>query len=79
MPVFRGFDTSIYPGDAKMLLLRTDADVAWTGFYLGPAPSHPDDSWMSRRADLKAMGFGSAPIYVGQQQPNGPGSHTNCK
>src|SRR5262249_20707466 len=74
MPVFRGFDTSIYPGDSKMLLLRNEGDVVWTGFYLGPAPSHTDDSWMSKRADLMAMSAGFAPIYVGQQQPTGPGS-----
>lgn len=58
-----------------MRSLRTDADVAWTGFYLAPAPSHPNASWMPKRAFLEELGYGFAPIYVGQQQPGSPGSH----
>ena len=74
MAVFLGFDTSIYPGDAKMELLRQQGNVAFTGFYLGPAPSHEDSSWMGNRQKLQDLGYGFAPIYVGRQQ-SGPGQH----
>jgi len=69
-----GIDTSSYPGDATMAYLRANTNLVWTGFYLGPAPSHSGASWMSKRAVLRQQGWGLAPIYVGQQE-SGPGSH----
>ncbi len=69
-----GMDTSVYPGDELMAHFRTTTNLEWTGFYLGPAPSHKDEGWMNRRSVLRAQGWGLAPIYVGQQL-NGPGSH----
>lgn len=72
---FAGMDTSIYPGDVVMDDLLANTNLVWCGFYLGPAPSHPDPSWMDRRAHLTRTGWGCAPIYVGQQD-GGPGSHT---
>ena len=75
MGVFLGFDRSQYPGDDVMQLLRTQAQVSWTGFYLAPAPSHSNSGWMQKRSFLEGLGFGFAPVYVGQQQPPGPGSH----
>jgi len=74
MPKFPGIDRSGYPGDSLMRLLRTEARVVWTGFYLAPAPSHPQAGWMQKRAFLRDLGYGLAPLYVGQQQ-GGPGSH----
>jgi hypothetical protein len=71
--IFLGFDRSEYPGDSVMKALRTDAQVAWTGFYLAPAPSHGNTGWMLKRSFLAGLGFGFAPIYVGQQQ-SAPGS-----
>ena len=62
MPPFLGFDTSIYPGDTAMQTLRTQALVAFTGFYLAPAPSHGDTSWMQKRAFLAGLGYGFAPV-----------------
>lgn len=73
MSIFLGFDRSEYPGDDVMQLLRDEAQIAFTGFYLAPAPSHSDDGWMDRREFLLGLGFGFAPIYVGQQQSS-PGS-----
>ena len=73
MSIFLGFDRSGYPGDKVMGLLRTEADVSFTGFYLAPAPSHHDTSWMVKREFLAGLGFGFAPVYVGQQQ-SPPGS-----
>lgn len=75
MPPFLGLDTSIYPGDLAMQTLSTQAHVAFTGFYLAPAPSHPDTSWMQKRAFLAGLGYGFAPVYLGQQAATGPGSH----
>ncbi|MBV8855542.1 MAG: DUF1906 domain-containing protein [Acidobacteria bacterium] len=74
MPVFLGLDTATYPGDNVMKLARAQANIAFTGFYLGPAPSHPDAGFMKKRALLSGLGYGFAPVYVGQQQ-SGPGSH----
>ena len=73
MPIFLGFDRSGYPGDNTMQQLRTEAQIDFTGFYLAPAPSHGDTGWMSKRAFLKGLGLGFAPVYVGQQQ-SPPGS-----
>lgn len=71
---FAGFDRSTYPGDAVMTDIIRHTNIRWAGFYLAPAPSHPDTSWMSKRAFLQGLGFGLAPLYVGQQVA-GPGSH----
>lgn len=86
MATFLGFDRSGYPGDHVMQLLRTAAHVDFTGFYLAPAPSHGDKSWMGKRAFLLGLGFGFAPVYVGQQQSppgslnlNGPQGHVDGK
>ncbi|HXU39402.1 MAG TPA: LysM peptidoglycan-binding domain-containing protein [Blastocatellia bacterium] len=73
--IFLGFDRLEYPGDAFMRVLRAEAQVSWTGFYLAPAPSQGSTTWMEKRAFLKGLGFGFAPIYVGQQQRQVRGSH----
>jgi hypothetical protein len=72
---FAGFDTSIYPGDDVMAGLKQSTNLRWCGFYLAPAPSHPNTSWMGRHSALAEMGWGFAVIYVGQQESTGPGSH----
>ncbi|MFN0247508.1 MAG: glycoside hydrolase domain-containing protein [Kofleriaceae bacterium] len=72
---YAGMDISIYPGDDVMDDLIETTNLIWCGFYLGPAPSHKDPSWMDRRAHLQKTGWGFAPIYVGQQETSGPGSH----
>jgi hypothetical protein len=72
--MFAGIDRSDYPGDNTMQWLWDNTNLFWTGFYLGPAPSHPDTSWMGRRSFLKQVGWGLAPLYVGQQA-QGRGSH----
>lgn len=70
---FAGFDTSAFPGLETMGWLRANTNLAWSGFYLAPAPSHGATDWMDRRAALVAQGWGLAPIFVGQQLI-GPGS-----
>jgi hypothetical protein len=73
MAGFAGFDRSDYPGDAAMAWLKANTNLLWCGYYLGPSPSHSGTSWMGTRAKIAALGFGVAPIYVGQQV-TGPGS-----
>ena len=63
-----GFDTNIYPGDKTMLAWKNaeGAPYSWVGYYL-PAPCHKDTSWSGKRDTLRAMGWGLAVVYVGQQ------------
>ncbi len=72
-----GIDRSGYPGDAAMQLLWDTTNLTWTGFYLAPAPSHPNTGWMAHLPFLRSLGWGIAPLYLGQQQPepHSPGSH----
>ena len=72
MTAFAGFDRSDYPGKAAMDWLKANTNFKWTGFYLGPAPSHPNTSWMDAD-DADFEGWGFAPIYVGRQI-TGPGA-----
>jgi len=74
MPGYPGFDCADFPGFDLLAWLRANSNLAWCGYYLGPAPSHAGTSWMGRRAALQAAGWGLAPIYVGQQI-RGPGRH----
>jgi hypothetical protein len=69
-----GMDTSVFPGLAAMAWLRANTNLTWTGFYLGPAPSHPQADWMPHRAALREQGWGLAPLFVGQEV-SGLGSH----
>jgi subtilisin family serine protease len=70
-----GLDRLRYPGDEVMRALYQGTNLAWTGFYLAPAPSQGYTGWMSKAAILREMGWGLAPLFVGQQWPGGPGSH----
>ncbi len=74
---YAGIDRLEYPGNAFMSGLMQHTNLLWTGFYLAPTLSHPNTSWMTHLADLRAMGpgWGTAPLFVGQQHPSGPGSH----
>jgi hypothetical protein len=69
---FAGIDRKTYPGNDFMSGLMQNTNLIWTGFYLAPAPSQGDRSWMTHLADLRAMkpGWGVAPIFVGQQHPS---------
>lgn len=63
-----GFDTHTYPGSATMRAWKETpgAPYSWVGYYL-PAPCHNDKSWVGKRDTLRAMGWGIAVVYVGQQ------------
>ncbi len=75
---YAGFDRLTYPGDATMAELTKSTNLTWCGFYLAPAPSQGYTGWMSKRTFLTGLGWGLAPIYVGEQQTEPvatPGSH----
>lgn len=74
MAAFAGFDISNYLGDAMMAWIKGNTNAVWCGYYLGPAPSHPEINWMGRRSQLQQNGWGLAPTYLGQEL-SGPGSH----
>jgi hypothetical protein len=63
-----GFDTHTYPGTATMKTWKETpgSPYSWVGYYL-PSPCHADDSWIGKRDTLRAMGWGIAIVYVGQQ------------
>ena len=63
---FPGFDTSLYPGDQALRTWRRASPYGWVGYYL-PAPCHRDVSWSGKREALIGMGWGTAVLYVGQQ------------
>jgi hypothetical protein len=61
-----GFDTRDYPGDAVMRRWFDDSPYRWVGYYL-PAPCYTGTTWSGRREALRAMGWGFAVLYVGEQ------------
>jgi Domain of unknown function (DUF1906) len=63
---FAGFDTGLYPGDDALRAWRQSSPYVWIGYYL-PAPCRRDVSWSGKRDRLIAMGWGTAVIYLGQQ------------
>jgi hypothetical protein len=61
-----GFDTRDYPGDAAMRRWFEASPYRWVGYYL-PAPCYTGTTWRGRREPLRAMGWGFAVLYVGEQ------------
>lgn len=63
-----GFDTHTYPGTKTMQKWKDapESKYTWVGYYL-PSPCHADKSWTGKRDTLRAMGWGLAVVYVGQQ------------
>jgi Domain of unknown function (DUF1906) len=74
-----GMDRMVYPGDDVMTKLWDHTNLEWTGFYLDPAPSRHyrgklrGKGWMHKYQFLNNLGWGFAPLYLGQQT-QGPGS-----
>lgn len=76
MTGFPGIDRGQFPGLTTMqnligaLPVLSATNLVWTGYYLTPAPSQGRKlGWMGNRAALVSLGWGLAPIYVGQQDP----------
>ncbi len=73
MPASPGFDASAFPGLVPMTWLKNNTNLVWCGYYLGAAnTSHPGTDWLGQRAALVALGYGLAPLYVGEQEPTAP-------
>ncbi len=74
-----GFDTSVYPGKSVMAWLRENTNLEWVGYYLSPAPSRSNSSWMGNLSTLEnTQGWDVAPIYEGEQDPvNKPANDPN--
>jgi hypothetical protein len=65
MPGYPGVDMAEFPGAAVMAWLQASTNAGWCGYYLAPAPSHRDTSWMGQPpAALQASGRGLAPTYL---------------
>ena len=65
-----GFDTRIYPGDAVMRTWKQASPYEWVGYYL-PSPCQTGTTWVGRRESLHAMGWGTAVIFIGEQDWRG--------
>jgi hypothetical protein len=61
-----GFDTREYPGDAAMAQWRARSPYRWVGYYLS-APCYTGRSWQGKRSALDRMGWGTAVLFVGEQ------------
>ena len=73
--IFAGFDTGTYPGTDKMQSIWDNTELYWCGFYLPfphlRRPLDPRFVWHTHYLEIKAMGWGVAPVYTGKQ-PNSP-------
>ena len=64
---YPGFDIAVYPGDAALMAWRfPTSPYYWVGYYVD-APCHRDATWMGTYHTVSGMGWGTALIYVGQQ------------
>jgi hypothetical protein len=64
---FPGFDIGVYPGDAALQAWKyPSSPYRWIGYYLA-APCHRDSTFVGKRATITSIGWGTAAIYVGQQ------------
>ena len=66
-------DSLACPSPAQLERIWNHTNVWAYGFYLPEAPSHAWSYYRGRRQSFVDLGFGLAPIYVGQQL-SGPGS-----
>lgn len=64
---YPGFDIGVYPGDATLAAWKyPTSPYHWVGYYLA-APCHRDVTWMGQYKKLTDLGWGTAVVYVGQQ------------
>lgn len=61
-----GFDTRDYPGDGVMRTWLAESPYRWVGFYL-PAPCYTGTTWQGKRSTIRDMGWGTAVLFVGEQ------------
>jgi hypothetical protein len=64
---YLGFDIGLFPGTAALQAWKYPASpYRWIGYYL-PAPCHRDSSFVGKLPTITAGGWGTAALYVGQQ------------
>jgi hypothetical protein len=64
---YPGFDIATYPGNEMLTAWRfPTSPYHWVGYYLA-APCHRDVSWMGHYSTVTSLGWGTAVLYVGQQ------------
>lgn len=64
---YPGFDIGLYPGDGSLQAWKyPSSPYRWVGYYL-PSPCHRDASFSGKRPFITAVGWGTAVLYVGQQ------------
>ena len=64
---YPGFDIAAYPGDAALSAWRfPTSPYHWVGMYL-TAPCHRDATWEGQYKRVTSLGWGTAVVYVGQQ------------
>jgi hypothetical protein len=72
-PPYVMLDSLVCPSPDQLERIYNHTNVWAYGFYLPEAPSHGWSYYRGRRKSFVDIGFGLAPIYVGQQI-SGPGS-----
>jgi hypothetical protein len=61
-----GFDARVYPGDAALRAWRDHSPYEWVGYYL-VAPCQKGQTWSGKRAILEQIGWGTAVVFIGEQ------------
>jgi len=61
---YLGFDRNNYPGDENLHTLRQS--FAYSGFWLNAPPSARTDTWLGKRPNLEAAGFGFLVLFNGR-------------
>jgi hypothetical protein len=62
---FIGFDRDVMPSPGQLDTLQSrNSSLSWCGYYLAPAPTHSDKSWMGNRDNLLANGWRPVPIFL---------------
>jgi hypothetical protein len=56
----------VYPGAAVLRTWRTESPYEWVGYYL-VAPCQKGTTWVGRRQEIHALGWGTAVLFIGEQ------------
>jgi len=63
-PAYLGFDRNQYPGDANLEELHKT--FAFTGYWLNNPPGEKTNTWIGKRRQVEAAGFGFAVLFNGR-------------
>ncbi len=62
--VYEGFDSSHYPGDWEMQMLRKHTNLCWVGYYI----NRENCRWRpGLKSYLDDLGWGTLPVFCGHQ------------